>query len=119
EKEFVKHPAAEVVALVRKHGGAAAVYQDHRQVLEHEQPSSLNLVQEAGDGGDAVRVTAFPARFSRIQTRLRAGAPRLGPPTQEVASELGFDAPDIRQLVEAGAVAGHEVWQAGGAADGS
>lgn len=109
EKEFVKHPAAEVVALIRKHGGAAAVYSGHRQALGHEQPAALNLIQEAGDqetGEDGgTRVTAFPARFSRLRTRVRAGAPGLGQHTQEVASELGFDAPDIRQLTEAGALA--------------
>jgi formyl-CoA transferase len=114
EKEFVKHPAAEVVALIRKHGGAAAVYQDHRQVLEHEQVAALDVIQDAVDGDRTVRVTAFPARFSRIQTRLRAGAPGLGQHTQEVASELGFDTPCIRQLAEAGALAAHK----GGTTDG-
>ncbi|HSZ42336.1 MAG TPA: CaiB/BaiF CoA-transferase family protein [Trebonia sp.] len=114
EKEFTRHPAAEVVALIRAHGGAAAVYQDHRQVLEHEQPAALNLFQEAGEGDDAVRVTAFPARFSRTRTRLRAGAPGLGQHTQEVASELGFDTPDISRLAEAGALAQPQ----GGSADG-
>jgi len=105
EKEFVQHPAAEVVARIREHGGAAAVYQDHRQVLEHEQPAALDLFREAGDGDDAVRVTAFPARFSRTRTQVRAGAPGLGQHTQEVASELGFDTPDISRLAEAGALA--------------
>jgi crotonobetainyl-CoA:carnitine CoA-transferase CaiB-like acyl-CoA transferase len=111
EKEFIRRPAAEVVALVRKHGGAAAVYQDHRQVLEHEQPAALNLIQQAGDG---VRVTAFPARFSRTRTRLCAGAPGLGQHTQEVASELGFDEQQISQLIADGALTG----QRGGADDG-
>jgi crotonobetainyl-CoA:carnitine CoA-transferase CaiB-like acyl-CoA transferase len=105
EKEFVKHPAAEVVALVRKHGGAAAVYQDHQQVLEHEQPTALNLIRDVPDGDGTVRVTAFPARFSRTQIRLAAQAPALGRHTQEVASELKFDRPDIGQLIETGALA--------------
>ena len=105
EKEFIKHPAAEVVALVRKHGGAAAVYQDHQQVLEHEQPAALNLIRDVPDGNGTVRVTAFPGRFSRTQTRLAAQAPVLGQHTQEVASELNFDRPDIGQLIETGALA--------------
>lgn len=105
EKEFVKHPAAEVVALVRKHGGAAAVYQDHRQILEHEQPAALNLIRQIAEGDGTVQVTAFPARFSRTQTRLRAHAPALGQHTQEVASELGFDRPDLGQLISAAGLA--------------
>lgn len=105
EKEFIKHPAAEVVALVRRHGGAAAVYQDHRQVLEHEQPAALNLIRDVPSGDGAVRVTAFPARFSRTQTRLAAHAPTLGQHTQEVASEVELDGPAIGQLISGGALA--------------
>ncbi len=104
EKEFLKHPAAEVVALVRKHGGAASVYQDHGQVVEHEQTAALNLIQEIPDDNRAVRVTSFPARFSSMTTRVRAGVPRVGQHTTEVAAELGFDAVAMQRFIEVGAL---------------
>lgn len=104
EKEFVKHPAAEVVALVRKHGGAAAVYQDHGQVAEHEQTAALNLIREIPESDHAIRVTAFPARFSRTTTTLKAGVPRIGQHTREIAAELGFEAAAVERLIAAGAL---------------
>jgi crotonobetainyl-CoA:carnitine CoA-transferase CaiB-like acyl-CoA transferase len=101
EKEFTNHPAAEIVDLVRRHGGAAAVYADHRQVLATEQLRALDVVRETDE---ATRVTAFPARFSRVTTEVRAHVPRVGEHTRQVAGELGLPATEIDELVAAGAL---------------
>jgi crotonobetainyl-CoA:carnitine CoA-transferase CaiB-like acyl-CoA transferase len=80
------------------------VYQDHGQVAEHEQTAALNLIREIPESDHAIRVTAFPARFSRTTTTLKAGVPRIGQHTREIAAELGFEAAAVERLIAAGAL---------------
>jgi crotonobetainyl-CoA:carnitine CoA-transferase CaiB-like acyl-CoA transferase len=63
EAEFRNHRAADLVALIRKHSGNAAVYQRADETIAHPQVASLGLLRECG----SMRVRAFPARFSRLR----------------------------------------------------
>jgi crotonobetainyl-CoA:carnitine CoA-transferase CaiB-like acyl-CoA transferase len=63
EAEFRNHRAADLVALIRKHSGNAAVYQRADETIAHPQVASLGLLRESGP----MRVRAFPARFSRLR----------------------------------------------------
>ena len=102
ESEFVKHPSAEIVGLVRKLGGLATAYQTHAQVLAHPQTKALGAIEEvpSGDGG-SVACLAFPARFGDGPGALKGNCPELGEHTCEVAIELGFSAAEIKFMLEA------------------
>ena len=66
EAVFRSHRAVDLVALVRKHNGNAAVYQRADETLAHPQVACLGLLRQAG----ATHVRAFPARFSRLRPAL-------------------------------------------------
>jgi formyl-CoA transferase len=76
ERAFVRYPAETLGELVRRHGGSAAVYQGLDAALDHAQTRALDIVRtvRAADGR-AVRVRAYPARFSALQTRLQDEPP--------------------------------------------
>jgi crotonobetainyl-CoA:carnitine CoA-transferase CaiB-like acyl-CoA transferase len=100
EKEFVKHPASEIVEMVRRHGGAAAVYQDHTAVVQHEQTVTMGVVGRAGDSGR--RFTKFPARFSRLSPRMLENVPGFASDTRTIAHELGFTDHEVDTMVAGG-----------------
>ncbi len=81
ERAFVRYPAETLAELVRKHGGSAAVYQGLDAALEHPQTQALDIVRTVRTAaGDAVRVRAYPARFSALEAKLRDDAPAGGEP---------------------------------------
>jgi crotonobetainyl-CoA:carnitine CoA-transferase CaiB-like acyl-CoA transferase len=89
EREFSRYSAEELVALIRKHAGNAASYQRADHALDHAQTKALGIVRDVAAGGGAtVRVRAFPARFSNMQTELKGTAPRLGEHTQAVSADI-------------------------------
>jgi len=71
EAVFRHHRAADLVALIRKHSGNAAVYQRADETIAHPQVASLGLLREAGYMHEQVQVCtqvrSFPARFSRLR----------------------------------------------------
>ncbi|MCA3090382.1 MAG: CoA transferase [Rhodocyclaceae bacterium] len=71
EAVFQNHRASDLVALIRKHSGNAAVYQRADEAIAHPQVASLGLLREAGSAHDQAqvrtKVRSFPARFSRLQ----------------------------------------------------
>jgi crotonobetainyl-CoA:carnitine CoA-transferase CaiB-like acyl-CoA transferase len=88
EAEFIKHPAAEVVTLVRKFGGFASAYLSHEQLLDEPQVHALHFIREVMQGNTKVRVLDFPVKFSESQTEVRGQAPMLGEHNEELAREL-------------------------------
>lgn len=76
ERAFARQPAETLAECVRKHGGSAAVYQGLDAALGHAQTRALDIVRtvHAADGR-VVRVRAYPARFSALETRLQDELP--------------------------------------------
>lgn len=92
EREFARHPAAELVDLVRRNGGMAAAFTSHKDLLNEAQVEDLGLVREAEVGDEKkVSVTAFPARFSTTTVRVSQGSVEFGADSLDVAMQLGLD----------------------------
>jgi crotonobetainyl-CoA:carnitine CoA-transferase CaiB-like acyl-CoA transferase len=108
EKEFVKHSSEELVTLIRKHGGAAAVFQDHQGVVDHEQTAALGILHAGGEGGGPRQFTGFPARFSETEVSHTGRVPRYSEHTEEVCRELGLDPFEVRTLLEKGGLVSGE-----------
>ena len=102
EEAFARFPAAELVALIRKHRGNAAVYYRLDQTLTHPQTQALEVVQEVTSEGKARKVRRFPARFSKLRPKVHARAPRLGEHSGQIARELGMCADELSATCEAG-----------------
>jgi crotonobetainyl-CoA:carnitine CoA-transferase CaiB-like acyl-CoA transferase len=103
EKAFVNYNAEELAEIVRKHTGSAAVYQQLDRALEHPQTKALDIMRSViSQNGDATPVRAFPARFSRIETRIAGSVPKLGEHTREVAKETGLTDSELEALTAAG-----------------
>jgi crotonobetainyl-CoA:carnitine CoA-transferase CaiB-like acyl-CoA transferase len=92
EAEFVSHPSAEVVGLVRKFGGFASAYLSHVQLLDEPQVHALGIIHDLPQAAGSVRVLSFPVQFSESRTVLRGDAPTLGEHNHEIARELGIAA---------------------------
>lgn len=88
DEAFAKYSADELVTLIRKHRGNAAVYNRLDQTLAHPQTRALDVISEVESEGRTRQVRRFPARFSRLQPALSARAPKLGEHTQEIRREL-------------------------------
>lgn len=106
EREFARYPADELVAIIRKHGGNAATYQRADHALAHAQTRALNIVGEVlSAAGSAVKVRAYPARFSRLRPALDGVAPRLGEHTAAVAADSGISGGVLAQMLTEGGLA--------------
>jgi crotonobetainyl-CoA:carnitine CoA-transferase CaiB-like acyl-CoA transferase len=104
ESEFIKHDASEIVAAVRRHGGSAAEYQDHSDVVNHPQTRALGILRDVSNVGSEFRVSAFPARFSTLKTRVLGDAPSFASSTTAIALELGFTAEQLDAMIHDGAI---------------
>jgi formyl-CoA transferase len=92
DEAFVRYSADELVELIRKHRGNASVYYRLDQTLEHPQTKALDVVREVESDGKVRKLRRFPARFSKLQPKMHARAPKLGEHTREIARELGLSA---------------------------
>jgi crotonobetainyl-CoA:carnitine CoA-transferase CaiB-like acyl-CoA transferase len=99
ETAFTPYGAEELVQLIRKHRGNAAVYYRLDQTLAHPQTQALDIVHEVADAGKSRKVRRFPARFTRLKPKLHGHAPARGEHTREVATELGMSASDMADLL--------------------
>ena len=72
EAEFVKRPAAEVVAKVREFGGFASAYLTHDELLSEPQVRAMDIVRDVA----ARSRYAADARFSGAVLEQSAGRPR-------------------------------------------
>ncbi len=90
EKVFARYAAKDLVAIVMKHMGSAAVYQRAHDMLQHPQVRALKIVRQAAlrEGAD-IAAFAFPARFSAIESRLKGVAPDPGEHTPSLAKDAG------------------------------
>ncbi len=96
EEAFVRYGAEELCAIIKKHGGNAAVYMSADETLAHPQTAALNIVREVpGSDGKQTKVRAFPAHFSRLQPKISGIAPALGEHTRAIAKEAGVAVDDI------------------------
>lgn len=103
ENAFVNYKAEDLAAIVRKHTGSAAVYQRLDQALEHPQTKALDVLRTVAVAeGETTLVRAFPARFSRIETRIANFVPKLGEHTREIAKETGLSDAEVEAMIEEG-----------------
>lgn len=93
ERAFVHYTAEQLVAIIRKYTGSAAVYQRADETIAHPQTRALNIIRSVAAGnGNEVRIRAFPARFSRLRPEPEGLAPEVGEHNAAVAAELGLRA---------------------------
>jgi crotonobetainyl-CoA:carnitine CoA-transferase CaiB-like acyl-CoA transferase len=104
ESGFIRHDASEIVAAVRRHGGTASEYQEYSDVVSHPQTRALGVVRDASDVGSGVRVSAFPARFSTLKTRVLGGAPSFGSSTNAIVADLGFTTEQLDEMIREGGI---------------
>jgi len=79
EREFARYSAEELVEMIRKYAGNAAVYMRADEAINHPQTQALGIVREAPmSDGKPVKVRGFPARFSRLSPEALSHAPALG-----------------------------------------
>src|SRR5690606_41251363 len=77
-----------------------------QQALDHPQVAALGLFHPTEFPGlrRPAPVATAPVRLSESQTGIRARAPVLGAPTDEILAGLGYDAAAIARLREVGAI---------------
>ncbi len=103
EKAFANYAAEDLAAIVRKHGGSAAVYQRLDQALGHLQTNALDIMRAVEiETGGATTVRAFPARFSSVRPTISTRVPRLGEHTRSIAGELGVSGAALEAMIETG-----------------
>lgn len=87
ESRFRDLPADMIVDTVRKHGGIAAAFNTHSDVLKDPQTDAVGMIRELDDGQ---KVTRFPGAFSRVELEPAGRAPALGEHSRQIAAELGI-----------------------------
>ncbi len=104
EKAFKRYTAEQITAIVKKHGGNAAIYIDAKETLAHPQTQALDIVRTAPGrkSGESHQVRAFPARFSRLKPKVPGVAPEIGEHTQAVAAQAGIDEKVLALMTEQG-----------------
>lgn len=107
EAAFAGYAAEDLVERIRGHGAIAALYMSADEALAHAQTEALEIVREVPlDGtGRVTKITAFPARFSRMRAHHRGQAPWLGEHTAVVAAECGLAPEAVAALQAAGGLA--------------
>lgn len=93
ERVFVRYPAEQLAAIIRKHTGSAAIYQPGDEAIKHPQTQALAIVRSVPSShGAEIKVRAFPGRYSKLSPQIKGAAPRLGEHTVAVTTELGLAA---------------------------
>ena len=109
EAIFAARTRAEWEAFAAEHDCCLEPVLDLDEVLASENVRAREMVVEIDQPGAArpVRQLGVPVKLSRTPGDPHARpAPALGEHTEEVLRDLGYDAGEVRALLEAGAVAG-------------
>ena len=79
-----------------------------RDALEHPQVQAMNMFQsvDAPEAEGSVPLVPPPVALSETPGEIRDRPPRAGEHTHEVLAEVGYDAGEIEELLEEGAVSG-------------
>lgn len=101
EARFKELPSDLIVNAVRRHTGIAAAFNNHAEVLAHEQTRTLGIFVERADG---TRIARFPVSFSRMSTRSDGISPSLGEHSIEIAAFAGLSDSQIHKLASAGII---------------
>ena len=107
ERAFAQYPAEQLVAIIKKYTGSAAVYQRADEGIEHQQTQALNIARSLScDEGAQVKVRAFPARFSKLSPQIKGVAPQPGEHTAMVGAELGLTVDLLESMRARGGLGG-------------
>lgn len=100
-----RRPVDEWLDNFRAHGVWCSPVNDYEEVFEDPIVASTDpLLEIDHPQAGRVRLLRFPVRFSCGEATVRHLPPALGEHTEEVLTELGYEADEIRDMREAGAV---------------
>jgi len=103
EEFFADKTTAEVVALLDRAGIANGRLNQAKDVWEHEQLAARDRWRQVNTPAGPVRALLPAFDFADVEAAMGA-VPALGEHTDAVLAELGFAAPEIATLRDAGAV---------------
>lgn len=102
-EELAKWPAAEILARLQAEAVPCAPVLSRTEVLDDEQVRTNGIIEIYDDPVlGRVRQPRPAARFSATPSAVRGLAPFPGADNVELLRELGYAAPDIERLTEAG-----------------
>jgi crotonobetainyl-CoA:carnitine CoA-transferase CaiB-like acyl-CoA transferase len=105
-EEFAGDGTDELLARFDKYDVPASDVQDMADVFDTEQVAARGMHREVEHPtAGTVAMPGSPMHFSHTPTTIRHHPPRLGEHTTELLAEAGYDAVEIRELVDANAVA--------------
>ena len=104
ERGLVNFTVDELAAIFNKHGGNAYRINEYPHVFNHPQTQHLDILREVEGANGPVTVMRPPWQFSEDPVGVRLPPPGLGQHTDEVLSQLGYDAEGIGRLRAAGAL---------------
>lgn len=93
------HDAAAICRTLMEAGVPAGPVNDVAAVFAHPHTRHRQMVVEIG----AYRGTGNPVKFSRTPAAIGRTPPKFGQDTRAVLAELGYSAPEIAAMLEAGA----------------
>jgi crotonobetainyl-CoA:carnitine CoA-transferase CaiB-like acyl-CoA transferase len=100
-QHFTVEEAAEIFG---RHGGNAYRINDYPHLFAHPQTQHLDLLRQVETLNGPVTVMRPPWQFSADPVSVRLPPPALGQHTNEVLSQIGYDAAAIERLQSAGAL---------------
>jgi crotonobetainyl-CoA:carnitine CoA-transferase CaiB-like acyl-CoA transferase len=105
EEGFKEMTNEEVVRLIHEFNGDAVPFMDYPSLSEHPQIAALEVIQEIDHPTAGRFKTIRPVwNFSDTKAAVQSPPPLLGQHTEEVLAQLGYGAPAIQQLRDAGVI---------------